>query len=107
MASIDMERGLAKYGKQMERRLAANDTLVALLEGAREQARRLEERVGALELALVPFAREADSWLESVSDSYHPGMTEPRQSQAFGKAEFSMRDLRRARRLLYGNGGRQ
>lgn len=50
--------------------------------------------------ALRPFAKEADEWLDRISDSYHPGLTEPRQNQAYAKAMFSMRDLRRARRLV-------
>lgn len=59
-----------------------------------------KQRICQLEAALRPFAKEADSWLDSVSDGYRPGMTEPRQREAYGKAEFSMHDLRRARRLL-------
>jgi hypothetical protein len=59
-----------------------------------------QKRVKALEDALRPFAREADNWVDTVSDRYHPGVTEPRKSQALAKAEFSLGDLRRARRLL-------
>ena len=50
--------------------------------------------------ALRPFANEADTWLDSLSDRYHPGVTEPRQQFSYAKAEFSLGDLRRARRLL-------
>jgi hypothetical protein len=46
---------------------------------------------------LEPFAREADTWAGHISDSYRPGVTEPRQRYSHAKAEFSLGDLRRAK----------
>lgn len=59
-----------------------------------------KQRIKELETALKPFAREADTWLATISDKYRPGVTEPRQKQAYAKAEFTLGDCRRARRLL-------
>lgn len=60
----------------------------------------LRKRVKVLEAALLPFAQEACEWSNTISDGYHPGVTEPRQQFSYAKAMFSMRDLRRAARLL-------
>lgn len=57
-------------------------------------------RIRRLEAALRPFADEAETWLDTISDKYRPGVTEPRQTFSYAKAEFSLGDLRRARRLL-------
>lgn len=61
---------------------------------------RAERRIAVLEKALKPFALEAGSWAGCVSGSYHPGVTEPRQKQAYAKAEFTIGDCRNAARLL-------
>lgn len=53
-----------------------------------------------LQTALRPFAKESDAWAETVSDSFRPGIVEPRQKIAHAKAEFSLGDLRRAKQIL-------
>jgi GH24 family phage-related lysozyme (muramidase) len=58
------------------------------------------QRIRKLETALRPFAEEAATWADSVSNSYRPGMTEPRQQQTFAKACFNLGHLRRAAKLL-------
>ena len=58
------------------------------------------QRIRQLEAALRPFAKEAETWLASVSNRYRPGMTEPKQRQSYARAEFTLGDLRRAARLL-------
>lgn len=60
----------------------------------------LNRRVKKLEAALKPFAEEADQWSESVGNHYRPGVTEPKKTVSYGKAVFSIGDLRRARKLL-------
>lgn len=60
----------------------------------------LERRVRMLEKALLPFAREAKAWSETVKDRYRPGIVEPGQKIAHAKAAFSLGDLRRAEKLL-------
>lgn len=61
-------------------------------------------RIHQLEKALEPFAKEANAWSDHISNSYRPGITEPRQKQSCAKAEFSIGDLRRAAKLLSGRG---
>lgn len=61
---------------------------------------RLEKRISKLLAALAPFAEEADAWSDGVSDGYHPGIAEPRRKEVHAKAAFSLRDLRRAKRLI-------
>jgi hypothetical protein len=58
------------------------------------------QRIRKLETALRPFAEEALTWSDRTSDSYHPGITEPRQQQTFAKACFNIGHLRRAAKLL-------
>lgn len=58
------------------------------------------QRIKRLEAGLRPFAMEAASWADRVSNSYRPGVTEPRQHQSYSKAAFSIGDCRRAARLL-------
>lgn len=57
-------------------------------------------RIRKLEAALKPFADEADFWHDSVSNAYRPGVTEPKQKVSYGKAGFTIGDLRRAAKLL-------
>lgn len=64
------------------------------------EVKQLQSRVRQLERALLPFALEAETWLDSVSDSYRPGVTEPRQVNFFARSVFTMRHLRRARELV-------
>ena len=59
-----------------------------------------KQRIRELKAALRPFAKEAETWLASVSNRYRPGVTEPKQHQAHARAEFTLGDLRRAARLL-------
>ena len=64
----------------------------------------VERRVRTLEKALLPFAKEAKAWSQTVKDRYRPGIVEPGQKIAHAKAEFSIGDLRRAEKLLQGQG---
>ena len=66
----------------------------------RERIKRQSAEIAKLREALQPFADEADTWLDKVGNSYHPGITEPRQQQTFAKACFNLGHLRRAKRLL-------
>lgn len=50
--------------------------------------------------ALKPFADEADTWWHKIDNRYHPGVSEPRSQSIAAKAEFSIGDLRRARKLF-------
>lgn len=59
-----------------------------------------QRRIRELERALRPFAQESTEWLGTVSDRYCPGMTEPGKKETYGKAVFSLGDLRRAHRLV-------
>jgi hypothetical protein len=61
-----------------------------------------KQRIRQLELALRPFAREANNWSDKVPDRYRPGQTEPKQRLANpgSRAVFNIGHLRRAQRLL-------
>jgi hypothetical protein len=64
------------------------------------QVERLRRRIAVLEKALEPFALEAAEWWHTVSNGYHPGVTEPRQRESYSKAVFTIGNCRRAARLL-------
>lgn len=57
-------------------------------------------RIRKLERVLRPFAQESTEWLGTISDRYHPGVTEPGTWQASAKASFMIGDLRRAYKLV-------
>lgn len=61
-------------------------------------------RIKKLEVALTPFAAEADQWADRVSNDFHPGMSEPgkRYVHRGAKAVFSIGNCRRAKKLLAG-----
>ncbi len=66
----------------------------------RDEVERLRRRIIVLEKALEPFALEAAEWWHTVSNGYHPGVTEPRQRESYSKAAFTIGNCRRAARLL-------
>lgn len=64
------------------------------------EVKRLRRRIAVLETALEPFALEAAEWWHTVSNGYHPGVTEPRQRESYSKAVFTIGNCRRAAKLL-------
>lgn len=72
------------------------------LSEAMAAVREQQTEIERLRAALMPFAREADTWSETISDRFKPGVCEPRSKFSHAKAEFSLGDLRRARAALGG-----
>jgi len=66
----------------------------------KQRLKKAEKRIRELERALRPFAQEACEWLQTVSDKYRPGLSEPRKEVVYSKAVFSIGDLRRAHKLV-------
>jgi len=69
---------------------------------ASRRERKLLARIRTLEAALQPFAAEAGTWLDTVSNRYRPGITEPKKREFYSRAEYNIGHLRRAARLVAG-----
>lgn len=62
-------------------------------------AKEMQKRIKQLERALIPFAKEADTWSDKIPNRYRPGVTEPGGWQAHAqktrRATFSRSTVKR------------
>lgn len=92
-----------RNGNFIEMARSTEDARKAALDRAEAAERERDDLLAALK----PFADEAETWADFVSDRYRPLVTEPKQKvpTSGARTRFTIGNLRKARRLAERKGG--